>query len=52
MPRVTPKSREELSDLEDVFERAEQALGFVPNSFFLMDAVQKCCEPFHDYHEK
>ena len=36
MPRVTPKSREELSDLEDVFERAEQALGFVPNSFFLM----------------
>ena len=36
MPRITPKSREELSDLEDVFERAEQALGFVPNSFFLM----------------
>ena len=36
MPRVTPKSRKELSDLEDVFERAEQALGFVPNSFFLM----------------
>ena len=36
MPRVTPKSREELSDLEDVFERAKQALGFVPNSFFLM----------------
>jgi uncharacterized peroxidase-related enzyme len=36
MPRVTPKTREELSDLEDVFERAEQALGFVPNSFYLM----------------
>jgi len=36
MPRITPKSREELADLEDVFERAEQALGFVPNSFFLM----------------
>ena len=36
MSRITPKSREELSDLEDVFERAEQALGFVPNSFFLM----------------
>ena len=36
MSRIRPKSREELSDLEDVFERAEQALGFVPNSFFLM----------------
>jgi len=36
MSRITPKSRAELSDLEDVFERAEQALGFVPNSFFLM----------------
>ncbi|MBK18612.1 MAG: fusion protein [Rhodospirillaceae bacterium] len=36
MPRITPKSREELSDLEDVFERAEKALGFVPNSFFIM----------------
>ncbi len=36
MSRIRPKSREELSDLEDVFERVEQALGFVPNSFFLM----------------
>ena len=36
MPRITPKPREELSDLEGVFERAEKALGFIPNSFFLM----------------
>ncbi len=36
MARITPKTREELSELEDVFQRAEQALGFVPNSFFIM----------------
>ena len=36
MARISPKTREELSELEDVFERAEQALGFVPNSFFIM----------------
>ena len=39
MPRITPKKREELPDLEGVFERAERALGFVPNSFFLMGRV-------------
>lgn len=36
MPRITPKNRAELPDLEGVFERAEKALGFVPNSFFIM----------------
>ena len=36
MPRIKPKPREELSELEGVFERAEKALGFVPNSFFIM----------------
>lgn len=36
MPRITPKPREELTELEDVFERAEKALGFVPNAFFIM----------------
>jgi uncharacterized peroxidase-related enzyme len=46
MPRITPKSREELSDLEDVFERAEQALGFVPNSFFLMGRRPKMLRAF------
>ena len=39
MPRITPKPREELSELEGVFERAEKALGFVPNAFFLMGRV-------------
>jgi uncharacterized peroxidase-related enzyme len=36
MARVTPIKREEAPDLEDVFIRAEHALGFVPNSFFTM----------------
>jgi len=36
MLRVTPKSRSDLQELEDVFERAEKALGFIPNSFFIM----------------
>jgi uncharacterized peroxidase-related enzyme len=36
MPRITPLAREEIGDLEDVFARAEKALGFVPNSFFIM----------------
>ena len=36
MPRVTPRRREEAPELEDVFDRAERALGFVPNSFFTM----------------
>ena len=36
MPRITPRRREEAPELEDVFDRAERALGFVPNSFFAM----------------
>ena len=36
MVRVTPIRREDAPSLEDVFSRAEQALGFVPNSFFAM----------------
>ena len=36
MPRITPRRREEAPELEDVFDRAERALGFVPNSFFVM----------------
>ena len=36
MTRVTPIRREDAPDLEDVFSRAEQALGFIPNSFFAM----------------
>lgn len=36
MTRITPRRREEVPELEDVFERAERALGFVPNSFFVM----------------
>ena len=36
MPRITPREREDAPELEDVFARAEQALGFVPNSFFVM----------------
>ena len=36
MSRITPKSRAEMPKLEDVFERAKKALGFIPNSFFIM----------------
>ena len=36
MSRVTPIRREDAPELEDVFQRAERALGFVPNSFFMM----------------
>jgi len=36
MARITPIERENAPELEDIFERAEAALGFVPNSFFAM----------------
>ncbi len=36
MPRITPVKREDVPELEDVFARAEKALGFVPNSFFTL----------------
>ena len=36
MPRIAPRKREDVPELEDVFLRAERALGFVPNSFFVM----------------
>lgn len=36
MPRVTPLPRANLAELEDVFKRAEHALGFVPNSFYIL----------------
>lgn len=36
MPRITPVARDDIGDLEDVFGRAEKALGFVPNSFHIM----------------
>lgn len=36
MTRITPLRREQATELEDIFERAEKALGFVPNSFFTM----------------
>ena len=36
MTRIAPLRREQAPELEDVFERAEKALGFVPNSFFAM----------------
>lgn len=36
MPHIDPKPREELAELEDVFARAEAAMGFVPTSFFMM----------------
>jgi uncharacterized peroxidase-related enzyme len=39
MPRITPKAREDLPELEGVFERVEKALGFIPNAFFLMGRV-------------
>lgn len=36
MSRITPLSRETLPELEETFKRAERALGFVPNSFFIL----------------
>jgi uncharacterized peroxidase-related enzyme len=36
LSRITPLQREDAAELEDVFERAERALGFVPNSFFVL----------------
>lgn len=36
MPRITPLARESLPELEETFKRAERALGFVPNSFFIL----------------
>ena len=36
MQRITPRTREDADEVEDVFARAERALGFVPNSFFVM----------------
>lgn len=36
MSRVEPVARADVPELEDVFERAERALGFVPNSFLAM----------------
>lgn len=36
MARITPIDRNATPELEDIFDRAEQALGFVPNSFFAM----------------
>lgn len=36
MARISPVDRSDVPELEDIFERAEQALGFVPNSFFAM----------------
>jgi len=36
MPNMTPLAREDLADLEDVFQRAEAAMGFIPSSFFMM----------------
>ena len=36
MPNIQPKAREDLAELEDIFARAETAMGFVPTSFFMM----------------
>ena len=36
MPNMQPKAREDLAELEDIFSRAETAMGFVPTSFFMM----------------
>ncbi len=36
MPNIKPIAREDLDELEDIFERAETAMGFVPSSFFMM----------------
>ena len=36
MPRIAPLPRAAMPELEDVFQRAEKALGFVPTSFFAL----------------
>ncbi len=39
MPRVSPLSREELSEFEETFSMIEQAAGFIPNSMLTMGRV-------------
>ena len=46
MPRITPRAREDAPELEDVFSRAEHALGFVPNSFFVMARAPEMLRAF------
>lgn len=46
MTRITPRRREDAPELEDVFARAEKALGFVPNSFFVMARAPEILRAF------
>jgi len=46
MSRITPRRREDAPELEDVFARAEKALGFVPNSFFVMARAPEILRAF------
>ena len=36
MAHIAPKAREELAEFEPLFQAVEDALGFVPNSYFTM----------------
>lgn len=46
MPRIPPVARADVPELEDVFSRAEAALGFVPNSFFVMARTPEILRAF------
>ena len=39
MPRVSPLSREDLSEFEEMFSMIEEAAGFIPNSMLTMGRV-------------
>lgn len=39
MPRLSPLERNKLTEFESVFKEMEDALGYVPNSFFTMGRV-------------
>ncbi len=46
MVRITPVVRENAPELEDVFQHAEKALGFVPTSFFAMSRAPDILSAF------
>ncbi|MBI1194892.1 MAG: carboxymuconolactone decarboxylase family protein [Gammaproteobacteria bacterium] len=46
MTRISPRARADAPELEDVFARAEKALGFVPNSFFVMARAPEIMRAF------
>lgn len=46
MSRITPVRREDMPELEDVYQRAEKALGFLPNSYLAMSRAPEILRAF------